>query len=394
MIFAYTDTFSGISGDMFIGALLHAGLPLATLKSQLAALPLAGYELAAEQIIQQGLSATRFTVHVREEDRHHRSWRTIRSMLAESGLAAPVRERALAIFTVLAEAEARVHGCPVDEVHFHELGGIDAIIDITGAAIGMAYFGIYHLVSAPLPLTRGWTRCSHGVIPLPAPAVTELTKGMAVYGVDLDQELVTPTGAAILKGCCRTFGPLPPMRIAGLGYGAGSRVRRDGRPNLLRLIIGEALTVAEEQEVVVIETHLDDWQPEGFPFLCEKLLAGSALDVALIPMQMKKGRPGFLLRVVAAPDLAWEAQRLILEETSAIGLRYRREGRWTLPRQSGFIVTRAGRVAVKKVTTPMGRTVLSPEYEQCRQLAAEKEIPLREIYALVAAATPDDFQEE
>lgn len=392
MIIAYTDTFSGISGDMFLGALIDAGLPLATLANELAALPVAGYEISAKKTEENGISATRVSIIV-GHDHHHRSWRTIQKLLRESDLRDRIKQNALDIFTNLAAAEARVHGCAVDDVHFHEVGAVDAIVDIIGAAIGMDYFAIEQLTSSPLPLSHGWVQCAHGTLPLPAPAVCELTKDIPVYGVDLQQELVTPTGAAIIKSCCRGFGPFPAMRIKQVGYGAGSRKRDDSRPNLLRLVIGESFSAREAQEVEVIETHLDDWQPEGFPYVSEQLFAQGALDVAIIPMQMKKGRPGFLLRVVSEPALSWELQRIILNETSAIGLRYRKESRWTLARCQGFISTPLGPVAVKKVTTPAGKEVLYPEYEDCRRIAAEKNIPLREIYGMVGAAQPENFQE-
>jgi hypothetical protein len=390
MIVAYIDTFSGISGDMFLGALLDAGLPLQLLIDELAGLPLAGWELTAAKTRDNSLSATKITISIHHEHQH-RSWSDISKLLSRSELQPAVKERSLAVFTELARAEATVHGCTLDEVHFHEVGAVDAIIDIVGAAIGLHYFNIDQLVSSPLPLTRGWVECEHGRLPLPAPAVCELVKSMPVYGLDLNQELVTPTGAAILKGCGSTFGPFPPMTIERVGYGAGSRQLANGQPNLLRLVLGAALSVDEAQQVEVIETHLDDWQPEGFPYLSEQLFGKGALDVALIPMQMKKGRPGFLLRVVSDPALAWELKRCILSESSAIGLRYHLETRWTLPRQTGKIVTDLGEVAVKKVSTPAG-DVLYPEYEDCRRVALEKKIPLHRVYREVSKAAPDKFQ--
>lgn len=390
MIVAYADAFSGISGDMFLGALLDAGLPEETLQKELAGLALHGFQLQISKTAQSGLAATKITITT-NHDHHHRTFRTIKELLGKSTLHPAVKEKSLAIFSALAQAEAQVHGCPPDEVHFHEVGAVDAIIDIVGAAIGLHYFGIEQLIASPLPLSRGWVECAHGRLPLPAPAVCELVKGMPVYGTDLPQELVTPTGAAILKTCCRSFGPFPPMAIDKVGYGAGSHKLADQRPNLLRLIIGTAAQVEETQEVEVIETHLDDWQPEGFPFLSEQLFAKGALDVAIIPTQMKKGRPGFLLRVVADPAFAWELKRCILSESSAIGLRFRREGRWTLPRETGTVATSLGQVAVKKVVTPSG-DILYPEYEDCRRLALEKKIPLQHIYREVGRALLEDFR--
>lgn len=392
MIVAYTDAFSGISGDMFLGALLDAGLPVEILNKELAGLALHDYQLQIAKTDQHGLAATRITITI-SHDHQHRTFRTIKDLLDKSTLHPAVKEKSLAIFSALAQAEAQVHGCPPDDVHFHEVGAVDAIIDIVGAAIGLHYFGIEQLIASPLPLSRGWVECAHGRLPLPAPAVCELVKGMPVYGTDLAQELVTPTGAAILKGCCRSFGPFPPMRINRVGYGAGSRQLADGRPNLLRLVIGTAAQVEEIQEVEVIETHLDDWQPEGFPFLSEQLFAKGALDVAVIPIQMKKGRPGFLLRVVADPATAWELKRCILTESTAIGLRFRREGRWTLPRETGTVVTSLGQVAVKKVEAPSG-DILYPEYEDCRRLALEKGIPLQQVYREVGRASVANFRKK
>ncbi|MBI5558462.1 MAG: nickel pincer cofactor biosynthesis protein LarC [Deltaproteobacteria bacterium] len=390
MTVAYVDTFSGISGDMFLGALIDAGLPLQTLTDQLAALAIDGWELTVAKTRDNSLSATKITIAI-PHAHQHRSWSDISTLLDQSELHPAVKEKSLAIFSELARAEATVHGCTLDEVHFHEVGAVDAIIDIVGAAIGLHYFNIDQLVSSPLPLTRGWVECEHGRLPLPAPAVCELVKSMPVYGLDLNQELVTPTGAAILKGCGSTFGPFPPMTIERVGYGAGSRQLANGQPNLLRLVLGAALSVDEAQQVVVIETHLDDWQPEGFPYLSEQLFGKGALDVALIPMQMKKGRPGFLLRVVADCAAAWELKRCILSESSAIGLRYHLETRWTLPRQTGTIATDLGEVAVKKVSTPAG-DVLYPEYEDCRRVALEKKIPLHRVYREVSKASPESFQ--
>ncbi len=283
MIVAYADAFSGISGDMFLGALLDAGLPGEILKKELAGLALDGYQLQAAKTEQHGLAATRINITI-AHDHHHRTFRTIKDLLEKSSLAPGVKAKSLAIFSALAQAEGQVHGCPPDEVHFHEVGAVDAIIDIVGAAIGLHHFGIEQLFASPLPLSRGWVECAHGRLPLPAPAVCEeLVKGMPVYGTDLTQELVTPTGAAILKGCCCTFGPFPPMTIDKVGYGAGSRQLANHRPNLLRLVVGSSAQVAETQEVRVLETHLDDWQPEGFPFSASSFLAKAPLTLPSSP---------------------------------------------------------------------------------------------------------------
>ena len=239
----------------------------------------------------------------------------------------------------------------------------------------------------------GMISCAHGLLPLPAPAVCDILKDVPVYGVDLKQELVTPTGAAIVKTVAESFGPFPSMTFNRVGYGRGSHKLADGRPNLLRAVLGRLDSVEEAQEIEVIDCNLDDWSPEGFPLLTEKLFALGALDVLLLPVQMKKGRPGFQLQVICQPGQAWEAKRCILSETTAIGLRYRSEKRWTLPRRTGSVKTSLGQVAVKLVETPRGQA-LYPEYEDCRRLANEKDLPLKEVYAAVARCDADEFTEE
>ncbi|HIJ78487.1 MAG: nickel pincer cofactor biosynthesis protein LarC [Desulfobulbaceae bacterium] len=388
---AYIDCFSGISGDMFLAALLDAGLPERELRDQLKQLDLAGYELKLGTKKDHGIKAT--TLQVNSSDCHpHRSWPTIRLLIEESGLAPKVKKMALEIFTILAEAEAKVHDQPLAEVHFHEVGGIDSIIDIVGAAIGVCHLNLSAISCAPLPMPRGWVKCAHGKLPLPPPAVCEILKGVPSYGVELDQELITPTGAAIVKALADSFGPLPPMSFSAVGYGAGSHQLANNQPNLLRLIIGASQQTAEAQEVEVIETHLDDWPPEGFPYLCEQIFALGGLDVALIPIQMKKGRPGFLLRAISDPAHGLAVKKCILSETSAIGLRFRTEQRWTLPRKLGRIATRYGEVAVKMIETPTGN-ILTPEYEDCKRVALAQKIPLKEVYGAVGRAELSDFKE-
>jgi len=389
---AYIDCFSGISGDMFLGALLDAGLPEAELRSQLSLLPLDGYTLTVGKKNCGAIAAA--TLSVQSAEKHpHRTLTDIHQIITASKLAEPVKETALSIFSLLAAAEAKVHGKPVDTVHFHEVGGIDAIIDIVGAAIGLDALNITTLHCAPLPMPSGWVQCAHGMLPLPAPAVCELLQGAPTYGVGLSQELVTPTGAAIVKALAADFGPMPAMAMTGVGYGAGSQELTNGQPNLLRLILGTARIAVEAQEVEVIETHLDDWSPETFPYLSEQLFALGALDVALIPIQMKKGRPGFLLRVICDRSASLAVKECILSETTAIGLRFRTEQRWTLPREIGTIPTRWGAVRVKKVTTPTGE-VLTPEYEDCKRVAAAHGVPLKEVYAEVGRAESEKFKKE
>ncbi len=377
---------------MFLGALLDAGLSEETLRSQLAGLGLSDYQLSFTSHKTSAIKATRLQITV-GHDHPHRAWRDIRYLIEQSPLETAVKQKALQIFTILAQAEAHVHDRPVDDVHFHEVGAIDSIIDIVGAAIGVVNLGITQIVCSPLPMPNGWVRGAHGMLPLPAPAVCEILKDVPAYGVQHNHELVTPTGAAIVKALCRSFGQFPTMTINSVGYGAGSHELPDNQPNLLRLVIGTTAEVAEAQQVEVIDTHIDDWSPEGFPYLSELLFALGALDVALIPIQMKKGRPGFLLRTIAEPAHAFAVKQCILSETTAIGLRFRTENRWTLPRTQGFVMTRLGKVEVKRVETPAG-VKLYPEYEDCRRIAKEQQLPLQEVYNEVGRCMAEDFQKE
>jgi len=389
---AYLDCFSGVSGDMLLGALLDAGLPEAHLREVLAALPLHGFTLSVERKTVQGFAATRVTVECDSHDHHsheheHRHLAEISSLLSKAAIPAQVRDKALAVFTRLAEAEAAVHGTTIDQIHFHEVGAVDALVDIVGVVAGFEYLKIKQLICSPLPMARGWITCAHGEIPLPGPAVCRLLAGVPVYGENIDQELVTPTGAALVRELANDFGPMSPMLLTQTGYGAGSMVRHDGRPNLLRLLLGQSMVVQEAQQVEVIETHLDDWNPEFWPHVSERLIAAGALDVCLIPIQMKKGRPGFLLRVIAEPATRDTVTNVVFSETSAIGLRLRREERMTLPREIITVTTPWGDLPAKKISTPNG-TVITPEYEACRTLAEAHHLPLQEVYSAVRRHSP------
>lgn len=380
----FLDCFSGVSGNMLLGGLLSAGLPEEILQTTLAQLKLSGWQLEITSVTRAGIQATLLQVHTQVADRlRHLS--DIQTILEQSDLNQVVVNRSLAVFIRLAEAEARVHGTAPDKVHFHEVGALDAIIDIVGTVAGLDHLGIEEIVCSPLPLPNGgWVRCQHGELPLPAPAVCELLKGVLVYGDALQQELVTPTGAALTVELSSSFGVLPPLLLERSGYGAGTMQRRDGRPNLLRLLIGRRQEAAEAQQVEVIETHLDDWNPEFWPHVSALLMKAGALDVSLIPILMKKGRPGFLLRLLADPVHAGRLRELVLTETSAIGLRFQTMQRMTLARTSIELETPWGRIRAKKVETQDGVRI-TPEYDDCARLAGEHGIPLHRIYAEVAA---------
>lgn len=400
MRIAYLDCFSGASGDMLLGALLDAGLAEADLRHDLAKLAVDEFALTVERRVVQGFAATQVRIvcqpqhpaqdHHRDHGHHHhRHLADIEAILDRSTLPALVRQRAGAVFTRLAEAEAAVHGTTVDQIHFHEVGAVDALVDIVGVVAGLHRLGIARLTCSPLPLPRGWASCAHGEIPLPGPAVCQLLRGAPVYGVGIEHELVTPTGAALIREMAAEFGPLPPMLLEATGLGAGSTQRTDGRPNLLRVLIGQDLATVEAQEVEVIETHLDDFNPEFWPHVSERLMAAGALDVCLVPIQMKKGRPGFLLRIVADPAMTLALTPIVFSETTAIGLRRRREQRQTLPRRTVTVTTPWGELAAKEIVTPTG-TVLTPEYESCRAVAKAHNIPLHAVYAAVHQSTPPE----
>ena len=377
---AYADCFSGISGDMFLAALLDAGLDQELLRQELDKLDIGPFDLAITTTRASGIKATRIGISA-GEDQQFRNLASILDILHASRLDPEIIARAGTVFTALAKAEAKVHGLPVDQIHFHEVGAIDTIIDVVGVVIGLHHLGITRLVSSPLPWGHGFVDCAHGRLPLPAPAVCELLTGVPVYAVDITQELVTPTGAALLTTLSQGFGALPDMTITATGYGSGHHILPDRQPNLLRLLIGHK--AQEAQTVEVIETHLDDWNSEGFPYLCELLLSQGALDVSLTPMLMKKGRPGQLLRVLCHPAQGLPLKQTILAETTAIGLRFRTEARLTLEREQVLVETRWGKIAAKKVQTPAG-AVIYPEYEACREIAASAQVPLQQVYRAVS----------
>ncbi len=378
MKIGYLDCFSGISGDMLLGALVAAGLPAEILERLPADLGLSGCRVRVSHETLAGLAACRVRVET-DPSRRHRHLAQISGILERGSLPQEVKERSLAVFHRLAEAEARVHGTTMERVHFHETGAVDALVDVVGTVSGLQRLDIGQLVCSPLPMPRGRVRCAHGELPLPAPAVCELLAGVPVHGEELDQELVTPTGAALVAELATAFGPLPPMVLEQTGYGAGSMERHDGRPNLLRLMVGTSFAAAERQEVEVIETHLDDWNPETWPYLAARFMELGALDVSLTPMQMKKGRPGFLLRLITDPAHASRLKETVFTETSAIGLRFHRMQRMTLPRRQVTVNTPWGPVQAKEIRTPAG-PVLTPEYESCRRLAEARSIPLARIY--------------
>ena len=378
---AYLDCFSGVSGDMLLGAFVHAGLDAELLREELARLNIPDLEVDISDDSLQSIACKKVKVSG-GRDRQLRTLPAILPTLENSGLAPEIVHNAVNVFQALAEAEANIHNVPVDRVHFHEIGALDTIADIVGVAAAMYHLKIRRCICSPLPLGRGFVDCAHGRLPLPAPAVCELLKGIPTYGVDMDRELVTPTGAALVKMLADDFGPPPAMTITGGGYGGGSQLLDNRQPNLLRLLLGDSEAVEEEQEVTVTETRLDDWSPEGFPYLCEKLMREGALDVSLSPCHGKKGRPGYTVQVISSHARSMPLQETLLSETTAIGLRFRKERRRTLIREKVHVATEFGRLAAKKVQTSGGE-VIYPEYEECRRVAESTGAPLAAIYRSV-----------
>jgi pyridinium-3,5-bisthiocarboxylic acid mononucleotide nickel chelatase len=391
MRIAYLDAFSGISGDMTVGALVHIGLPLAVVEEAIAALGLRDVALSVERVARSGITATKFHVRVHgehpehaHEGHAHRPYVAIRTLLERSSLPARAKESALAIFARLAEAEGRVHGVAPDAVEFHEVGALDAIVDVVGAALGFAHLGIEALYAAPLPLGQGRVRSAHGPLPVPAPAVVELLAGRPVRLEDGAAELVTPTGAAIVAALARTEA-VPEMRISAVGYGAGDRTLAD-RPNVLRILVGEPVVAPGTEDVVVLETTIDDMSPQLYEHVLERLLAAGARDAFLVPAIMKKSRPATVLRVLAAPGDRDRLAAIVFAETSTIGLRFTTWRRLVLPREERTVETPYGTVRVKIAHAPDGTPNVAPEFDDCRRLASERGVPLKLVHQAAMAA--------
>jgi hypothetical protein len=390
----YFDCFAGVSGDMTVGALIALGVELALIERALACLPVGGYRLRAEERVVHGLRATKFDVDLdNHEDEHdhdaghaHRSYADIRAMLQGSRLEARAKDLALAIFARLAEAEGRVHGVPAAAVTFHEVGAVDSIVDIVGAAVGVTALDVERAYVSALPLGSGTVRSQHGVIPVPGPATVELLRGFPVRLGDGGGELVTPTGAAIVATLAAPGEAVPPMRIEAAGYGAGTRVLPD-RANVLRLLLGRALAGPLGDELVEIATNIDDSSPEIYEHVLASLFAAGARDAWLTPAQMKKNRPGVVLHALAEPAAREVLAGIILRETSAIGVRFTAVQRRILPRRQVSVETPYGAVLVKLADAPDGTVNVAPEYDDCRRIALERGVALKVVYqAAIAAA--------
>ncbi len=380
---AYLDAFSGLSGDMIVGAILDAGAQFSELEQAVARLGLRGYRLSTRRKPVSGIEALKFEVEV-SEPQPERHFGEIRAMIERAGLPPAVRANAIAIFAALAEAEARVHRTTPEEVHFHEVGAVDSIIDIVGVAWGFDQLGVDHILVSTLPMGTGFAKSRHGVIPVPAPATTELLSGFPVVLNDGPSEMVTPTGAAIVKALARPASSRFVFEVERIGYGAGTKDFSD-RPNVLRLMIGQEPASMTTDEVIEISANIDDLNPQIYDHLGELLFAAGARDVTLTPTIMKKGRPGVTLSVLADLGLRDRIASIIFNETTTIGLRFHPMARLKLERRLIEVQTRFGPIRVK-VSGGATPSTIAPEYEDCRRVAAEHNAPLKLVIEEAAAA--------
>lgn len=415
MKIAYLECFSGISGDMFLGALMDAGVPLRVFEEAVAGLNI-GARLEISRVNRSGISATKIDVidvartplsakdaehrheheqrqtkkpgrtgvsapqqHHHHDHDHGRSLTKIKEIIGEARISDSAKQTAIAIFQALGEAEAKIHNSDIEKIHFHEVGAVDAIVDIVCAAVGVEALGVDEIVCSPLNVGGGTVQCAHGKFPAPAPATLELLQGAPVYSSDVQAELVTPTGAAIVKTLVRNFGAFPSMKNFKAGYGAGSR-DFSGHPNVLRLTVGEASDVKTAAEpVVVLEANLDDLNPQVFGYVMDRLLEEGALDVFTVPVQMKKNRPGTLLTVLCKPGDAEKLTKIVFAETTTLGVRWREEQREVLERRFVSVETQWGAVRVKVANLNGTVANYAPEYEDCRCIAAEHGVPLKSV---------------
>jgi hypothetical protein len=433
----YFDCFSGTSGDMILGALLDLGLPIEALRGALGSLAIEHGPVSAERVVRAGVSATKFRLEEpqhahagtagqvdphrsvararsdgpdvrRRASRHdhahphphphghhhadahaaggdHHSLADIERSIGRSGLSAAGKDRAMALFRRLAEAEAAIHDIPVERIHLHEVGAVDSIVDIVGAVYGMEWLGVTDVVASPVNVGSGTVRCAHGLFPVPAPATARLLQGVPIYSGAVAMELTTPTGALLVTDYAREFGPIPPMTVERIGYGAGDRDVA-GHPNVLRLLLGSRAGGAPTERIVTLECEIDDMNPQLFGPLMDRLYAAGALEVYYAPVQMKKNRPGTLVTVIAPPGLRDALSGVLFRETTTIGVRYQEMHRERLDREILTVATPVGPIRFK-VARRNGRVMnASPEFEDCARAAAERQIPIKDVQALAVRA--------
>jgi uncharacterized protein (TIGR00299 family) protein len=378
MRIAYFDCFSGASGDMILGSLIDVGLSPRRLREELKKLRIPTIDLKAKKVLRGGLAATRVIVEGKNEKRFHRNLKEILRIVERSDVDAAVKEKSREIFKRIASVEGKIHRTPTEEVHFHELGGLDSIVDIVGSVWGVRQLEIEEIYVSKVNVGAGFVKCEHGILPVPAPATLSLMEGKPIYSSGVERELFTPTGAAILTSLGSEFGPMPPINVERIGYGAG----RDDlpHPNLLRLIVGTSVSTSGRERVVVIETNIDDMNPQFYDYVIEGLLAMKVLEVFITPILMKKNRPGHLLTVICPSEKLASVTGFLLRETTTIGLRWHEEERAKTHREIIPRQTKYGKIRFKLARWEGKVVNFSPEYEDCKRLALEKGVPLKEIF--------------
>ncbi len=393
----YFDCFSGASGDMVLGALLDAGVPLDELRRALGSLAIDGASISAARVLRAGVSATKFIVdshdhhhaHDHAHEHAHRSLADINKLIERSALSAKAQARAKALFQRLGEAEAAIHQIPVEKIHLHEVGALDSIIDIVGAVFALEWFAADRITASPLNVGGGMVNSAHGLFPVPAPATVKLLAGVPVYSSGVQAELVTPTGALLITGYATSFGPTPAMTIDRVGYGAGDR-DLPSTPNVLRVLIGESSDQASTEPIVVLECEIDDMNPQIFGPVMDQLYAAGALEVYFASVQMKKNRPGTLLTILARPEQREAFTSIVFRETTTIGVRYHEVTRERLEREIVAIQTPIGSVRFK--IARLGGAIMNaaPEFDDCLRIAAERGLPVKDVQAIATKAYLDE----
>jgi len=382
---AYFDCFAGVAGDMILGALVDAGLPLEALEAVLRPLGLEGVRLEAKRVRKGALAGTKVDVVIETEVPPFRDPSALEERVRNAPLPETVRKRARAVLARLREAEAAVHGVSSDEVHFHEIGLADTAVDVVGSVAGLHALGVEEVHASPVSVGRGFLECDHGTLPVPPPASVEILKGMPTVQIDVEGEIATPTGCALLAALSKGFGNRPPMTYDRVGYGAGDR-DLPAVPNLLRIFVGETASPATGERAVVVETNLDDLSPELLPPLTETLLAAGALDVWILPAGMKKGRTGFLAACLCPPGTEGRFEEILFRETTTLGVRRYEVARTRLERRTVEVETAYGAVRVKAGVLPGGRMKFAPEFEDCREAAQRAGVAIREVMEAALSA--------
>lgn len=395
MRIAYFDCFSGISGDMFVGALLDAGLKIEILEKELNKLNLSGYQLEVNKVLKKGISASQFKVKIQEKGVERR-FKDILNILEESKLDEEIKNEVKKIFLKIVEAESKIHQEDIEKIHFHEIGGLDSIIDISSAVIGIKALEIKEIYSSPLPLGKGFVKCAHGILPLPAPATLELLKNIPTYSGGMESEMVTPTGAAIISTLTKDFGERPLMKIEKIGYGAGER--EFSIPNLLRVSIGEKILSDRDlmdgyvhDEALLIETNIDDMNPEFYDYIMDKLFSQGALDVFLTPIQMKKNRPAQMFSIIVYEQNLKEILKVLFSESTTLGVRIKEVKRLKLTQQNFIAETKYGKIKVKVGIFKEDIKTIAPEYQDCHKIAQQYQVPLKEVYEEAKKVAYDKF---